>query len=162
MADFANANPRTMALMRALGLLPSAPAQAPAQTPNPFSVPYTGLRNAPTDAATFLPPYEQPGAVANKYMPPLAMPQQSVTVPATPPLAAPPVTVSAPAEAPMPPRQSAADYGPAWNTPAAPGKYDHLNPTPSLESAFRQQYAADPNGFGKDNPFARMLSGLLG
>lgn len=61
---------------------------------------------------------------------------------------------------PPQPRPSAAEYGPAWNTPAAPGQYDHLNPTPSLESVFRQAYAADPRGF--DKGAIGRLFGLLG
>ena len=127
------------------------PAMPPQGLPNPFTVPYTGLKNE-------MFPSQSEGDLA------VAAPTQGLLAPyfqpkpaPAGPIAAPPVTVQADAPAPMPPRQSAADYGPAWNTPAAPGQYEYLNPTPSLESAFRQQYAANPNGFTPGRFF-----GLLG
>lgn len=118
---------------------PQPPVPADGSLPNPFNVPYTGLKNE-------MYPSTAEGDLAQPTMAPprgLLAPPKPAAVASAP---AAPQGADA-AYVPMPPRQTKDDYGPAWNTPAPPPQYSHLNPTPSLDEIFRREYAANPNGF---------------
>lgn len=132
---------------------------APKQSPSPFDVPFTGLRN---DGGTGLPPYVQPGDVANAYMPPMGAQRPTPTAAPAPMPAAPQGADAAFVPPPgwMPPADymrtmGDADLGGYGGNPGmgkpipAPPQYTNLNPTPSLEEIFRREYAANPGAFGK-------------
>lgn len=127
-----------------VSIRPSPPVMANGGLPNPYNVPYTGLKNE-------MYPSTAEGDIAQPTMAPagpLAPPRPAAVASRSP------VPTGADAAyVPDPRTMGDADLGGYGGNPGqgrpipAPPQYSHLNPTPGLEEVFRREYAANPNGF---------------